>query len=374
MPVRLSSLTHCRVNGPIASLNDPAPQAGRDRSAYSAPRQSEHPLGRVGKRGKARVVDNKDGIDPEVAEFVAAILEGGAQYADLTVGSVVEQRRVAELLRAKWRAGGPQMHRVRDMIAAENGRAIRLRLFEPDPSTIARPALIYIHGGGFTLFSLDTHDRLMREYAARAGMLVVGVDYSLSPEARFPVALQEVVSAVDWVHANAEQLRIDSRRVVIGGDSAGANLSLASCLVLRDRNATDRIAGVISNYGFFDAEFDTTSARLHGGTGKLLTVEELSGYLDNYLGDLPRTDPLALPSLAELSNLPPSLHIIPTCDPLADGNRAMVRRLLDAGNDVTFREYPGATHSFLEAISISALAVRALADTSEWLRQLLQMT
>jgi acetyl esterase len=319
-------------------------------------------------------VDKKDTIDPEVAGFVAAILEGGTQYADLTIGSVVEQRRVAEVLRAKWRSGGPDMYRVRDMVAAQNGCEVRLRVFEPNACTVARPALIYVHGGGFTLFSLDTHDRLMREYAARAGLLVVGVDYSLSPEARFPVALQEVVAAVDWVHANVDKLGIDAGRIVIGGDSAGANLSLAACLVLRDRNDTDRIAGVISNYGFFDADFDTTSARLHGGPGKLLTVEELAGYLDNYLGELPRTDPLALPSLAELSNLPPSFHVIPTCDPLADGNRAMVRKLLEAGNDVTFREYPGATHSFLEAVSISALAMRALADTSEWIRRLLQMS
>ncbi|MBS0417046.1 MAG: alpha/beta hydrolase fold domain-containing protein [Proteobacteria bacterium] len=317
---------------------------------------------------------DKDSIDPEVANFVAAILEGGAQYAELTAGSIVEQRRVAELLREKWRAGGPQMHRVRDLIAVQSGREVHIRLFEPDPSTHPRAALIYVHGGGFTLFSLDTHDRLMREYAARAGVLVVGVDYSLSPEARFPVALQEVVAVVDWVHANAGELGIDSSRIVIGGDSAGANLAFASCLVLRERDATDRIAGVISNYGFFDAEFDTTSARLHGGPGKLLTVEELLGFLDNYLGDLPRTDPLALPLLAELSDLPPSLHIIATCDPLADGNRAMVRRLMDAGNDVTFREYPGATHSFLEAVSTSSLAARAFADTSEWLRRLLQMS
>ncbi len=310
-------------------------------------------------------------IDAEIARFVSAIMEASADQPDLA-RSLAEQRVAAETGRARWRQGGPEMHRVRDLTAAANGIAVRVRLFEPHvPGGDLRPALVYCHGGGFTLFSLETHDRLMREYAARAGVVVVGVDYSLSPEVRFPTALHEIVATLDWLGETGEALGIAPRRISIGGDSAGANLSLAACLVLRDRGTRDRVAAMMFNYGFFDADFETPSQRLHGGDGKLLTTQELVGYLEHYLGDAPWTDPLALPALAELHDLPPSLHVIATCDPLADGDRAMARRLREAGNRVTAREYAGATHSFLEAVSVSALAERALAESGEWLRDTL---
>lgn len=310
-------------------------------------------------------------IDAEIAQFVAAITEGAARHAHLAAGSMIQQRNAAEVVRTDWRQGGPKMRRVRDLTARAGEHAVRVRLFEPDTAEQRRPALIYVHGGGFTLFSLDTHDRLMREYAARAGVVVVGVDYSLSPEVRFPTALHEVVAAIDWLVAEAANLDIDPHRIAIGGDSAGANLSLAACLVLRDRGAGDRIAAMLFNYGFFGADFDTPSARRHGGAGKLLTIDELEGYLRHYLGDQPRTDPLALPALAKLHDLPPSLHVIPTCDPLADADRVMAQLLVAAGSEATTREYRGATHSFLEAVSSSALADRAFAESSDWLRGML---
>ena len=215
----------------------------------------------------------------------------------------------------------------------------------------------------------DTHDRLMREYAARSGAVVIGVDYALSPEARFPVALHQVHAVARWVAEQAGSLGIDPRRIGIGGDSAGANLSLATALHLRDQGEGSLLAAMLFNYGFFDADFTTASQRQHGHAGALLTTSELDGYLNAYLGEGDaRTDPLALPALAKLDGLPPSLHIIAACDPLADGNRTLAARMIAAGNAVTVLDYPGATHSFLEAISISALAQRAFDESSRWLR------
>ena len=198
-----------------------------------------------------------------------------------------------------------------------------------------------------------------------------GVDYTLSPEARFPIALNELVAVAEWSGTEASTLGIDANRIAIGGDSVGANLSLATCLVLRERGCGDRIGGMLFNYGFFDADFDTESHRRHGSAGKLLTTDELAGYLQAYLGeDSEWTDPLALPALSPMHDLPPSFHVIATCDPLADGDRAMARRLEDAGNRVTSREYDGATHSFLEALSVSSLAESAFADSAAWLLDL----
>jgi acetyl esterase len=312
-----------------------------------------------------------DAIDAEIAQFVAALLASSADTADAARVSMADQRSIAAERRHRWRQGGPDMWRVHDRVAAHAGKAVPVRIMEPRAPAggALRPVLVYVHGGGFVTFSLETHDRLMREYAARADLVVIGVDYALSPEARFPVALHEVVAVVDWLHDAAGGLGLDPRRIAIGGDSAGANLALSTCLTLRDRGEGDRIAAALFNYGFFDADFDTPSQRAHGGEGKLLTTEELRGYLNHYLGDAPWTDPLALPALASLHDLPPSFHVIASCDPLADGDRAMARRLKEAGNAVVAREYRGATHSFLEAVSISSLAERAFAETADWLKQ-----
>jgi acetyl esterase len=250
-------------------------------------------------------------------------------------------------------------------------RSIGVRL-QAQQGSDNRPALIYLHGGGFVLFSLDTHDRLMREYAAQADVVVVGVDYSLSPEVRFPTALHEVVAVVDWLTQAAPGLGIDPGRIAIGGDSAGANLALSSCIALRDRGGRHPLAGMLLNYGFFDADFETASQKRDGGPGGMLTSDELADFLDAYLEPgARRDDPLALPALAQLHDLPPSCHVIAGRDPLADGDIAVAERMTAAGNAVEMKLYPTATHSFLEAMSISAVSRQAIADSCDWLRRTL---
>lgn len=324
---------------------------------------------------------DEEPIDPEVAVFAAAIQSAFANFADLPTADFPRRRAIAEQVRSRWRAGGPSMARREDHVLATSAGEIRVRLFMPQVASppAVWPALVYNHGGGFTSFSLDTHDRLMREYAAGAQAAVVGVDYSLSPEAKFPRALDEVVATLDHLFAHGAVLGVDPQRLAIGGDSAGANLALAACLTLRDRAVGDRcparpaVRGMLLNYGFFDRDFTTPSHRRHGGADKLLSTEELMGYLDNYLGGTDRWDDArALPILADLHDLPPSFHVIAECDPLADGNRAMAARLAAAGTTVTSVVYRGATHSFLEAVSISSLARRALDEASAWLRDVLE--
>lgn len=322
-------------------------------------------------------------IDPEVAVFVERVQRGFGRHPDMGRMSFAEQRAIAETVRAPWRQGGPEMRCVWEMTAPTATGDVRLRLFDPGlnpgPAPAAAPApgpaLVYLHGGGFTTFSLDTHDRLMREYAARAGVLVIGVDYALSPEARFPKALNQVTGVLDWLAGEGGvSLGVDPKRVAVGGDSAGANLAVAACLALRDAGSGHRPMAVLCNYGFFDADFDTPSQQRFGDPGAMLTRDELAGFLDNYLGkDWSAPSPLALPILADLAGLPPSFHVIAACDPLADGDRAMVERLRAAGNACESVVYDGATHSFLEAVSISALAGRALADGSAWLRRALEL-
>ena len=119
--------------------------------------------------------------------------------------------------------------------------------------------------------------------------------------------------------------------------------------------------------GAIDAAYDQ-AYRDHGGDGNLLTSAELGQYLDNYLGPSPYpNDPLAFPARAALHDLPPSFHIIAECDPLADSDRLIAERMAAAGNAVRCEVYPGATHSFLEAVSVAPVAERALAESAAWL-------
>jgi acetyl esterase len=251
---------------------------------------------------------------------------------------------------------------------------VRIRLYHPSrPSDESGPrgCLVYMHGGGWTLFSLDTHDRLMREYAERSGLIVAGVDYSLSPEARFPTALDEVVQAIRWLGANGALVGVDPARLLAGGDSAGANLALAAALKLRDSGEGSPVRGLLLNYGAFAVRPTEDAVRQYGGTDYMLSAEEMAGFWTNYLrGPSDAADPLASPILADLAGLPPAFLAIAECDVLAEQNLDMARRMTAAGVSAKAVVYAGATHSFLEAVSIAPLADRALGEAGRWLGEI----
>jgi len=307
----------------------------------------------------SRIAD--DPIDPDIRRFVEIVNAAYAEHATGAAMDHVARRAVAERVRERWRRGGPEMAETRDM----SWHGLRLRLHRPTSDRPA-PAMLYIHGGGWTLFSVDTHDRLMREYAARAGIVVIGIDYSLSPESKFPMALEEIAGALDWMEEEAESLGIDPDRILVGGDSAGANLAVSACLLRRDRHRA-RLAGMVLNYGAFAAE-PTESYDAFDGPPFSLEVPEMDQFWSNYV-DRPEdlANPLVAPLHAALHDLPPAFLAIAECDILAGCNHAMARKLAAAGVPTEAATYAGATHSFLEAMSISPLASRALDDQAAWI-------
>lgn len=304
------------------------------------------------------------GIDPQIGEFARRLSEAYAACGQPE--DIAARRRMAETVRQPWRSGGPVMAETRDMIV--NG--LRARLYLPVEAARNRPlpAMLYLHGGGWVLFSIDTHDRLMREYAARAGMAVLGIDYSLSPEAKFPVAVNEAVAALAWLDSNAATLGLDRTRLFVGGDSAGANLAVSACLIRRDAGQR-ALAGMLLNYGAFDPR-PTASYGLYAGDDHTLNGEEMAEFWSAYT-DSPAqlSDPLVAPLRAQLHDLPPAFLAIAERDILADSNHAFAARLRQAGGEVEAVSYAGATHSFLEAVSIAPLAARALDDQAAWIRR-----
>ena len=302
-------------------------------------------------------------LDPEIAAFVAAMQQAWASHPPFMTLPLDEARGGAEQVRAPWRRGGPAMAATREHRIETAAGPLRIRIYDPGVASPA-PALLYLHGGGFTLFSIDTHDRLMREYAAAGGFLVVGVDYPLSPEARYPIALDRTVGLIDWLAAHGDTIDVDARRLAIGGDSAGANIALASALRLRDSGEPNRIRGLLLNYGGFGAPCSDDAEARFGGPGAVLDRAEMDYYFANYLGapDRARDDPYARPILADMAGLPPAFLVVPECDILSEQSHAVHAAMRAAGCDVRAEVYAGATHSFLEAMSVAAVARRAIAD------------
>ena len=307
---------------------------------------------------------HQDDVDPDIRRFIQIT---SADYAAFSPpdGDVAARRKIALRVRERWSAGGPQMVGSADLTVGT--RNVRIRIHRPTDSPNL-PALVYLHGGGWTIFSIDTHDRLMREYAARSGCAVLGIDYSLSPEVRFPHALDEIASVLEWLFRAGPDHGLSKDTFALGGDSAGANLAVSTALKLVGRGVQPR--GLILNYGAFDTDQRRPSYHRYDGDRYMLTAPEMAEFWANYVGNNGHTeDVLARPLLASLKGLPPAFLCIPECDILLDESLEMARRLAAAGVEVDARLYKGATHSFLEAVSISPLADRALAEASAWLKE-----
>lgn len=307
-------------------------------------------------------------LDPDIRRFIRTLAAAVARNPGLDSAPLPQARRWAEEARTPWRQGGPTMLETRELFVPTRHGLVRARVHRPGSGIL--PGLVYLHGGGWTLFSIETHDRVMREYASRAACCVIGVDYALSPEQRFPVALEQVVDVVNWLAGEGRTLGIDAERLAIGGDSAGANLGVAACLLRRDQASVPPLRAMLLNYGAFDSRCSVDACRRYGGPEYMLGCEEMSQYWQNYMrSDEDARNPLVCPLLASLGGLPPAFLAIAECDVLVEQNIEMAGRLLGAGVPARSVVYPGASHSFIEAMSIAAVSNQALADGSEWLAQ-----
>ena len=307
-----------------------------------------------------------DDLPPDMRRFQQWLAAAYAQHAALDSVSLPEARLIAERVRAPLTQGGPTMVHTRELQVDTPHGPVRVRVHVPTAAAV-HPALVYMHGGGWVFFSIDTHDRLMRELAARSGRAVIGVDYARAPEARYPVAREQATAAWRWAHANAATLGLDAERIALAGDSAGANLALGTALLLRE--AGERPDALLLNYGVFCDDDSTESFTRFDGPGYNLGRDEMRGFWNHYLG--PAGDPgdgLAMPLRADLAGLPRTCVLVAECDVLRDDSLALATRLREAGVPLALQRHPGAVHSFLEAVSFSELAERALAESAAWLR------
>src|SRR5688572_10432932 len=216
--------------------------------------------------------------------------------------------------------------------------------------TCALPILVlHFHGGGFIAGSLDTHDSIARYLARHADAIVIGVGYRLSPEHRFPAAVDDAYAAVSWATAHASELHGDAGRVAVTGDSAGGNLSAVVCQLAKERGGP-RIAfqALIYPAVDLDSRTDFPSRSEFGGGDHFLSTRDMAWFASMYLTDVERQvgDPRVSPLAArDLRGLPPALVVTAGCDPLRDEGKAYADRLAEAGVPVEYRCVEGTIHA-----------------------------
>jgi acetyl esterase len=222
---------------------------------------------------------------------------------------------------------------------------IPVRIYWPQGEAARRPVVVYFHGGGFTLCTLDTHDPTCRMICADAGVVVVSVDYRLAPEHPYPAAVEDAYAATRWVYEHAGELGADPARLVVAGDSAGGNLATVTCLKARDEGGPP-IALQVLVYPATDAAQDTPSY-VENGEGYFLTTAHMRWYWDCYQPDRARrAEPYSSPMNADVTGLPPALVITAEHDPLRDEGEAYAARLRAAGVEVESVRYDGMFHGF----------------------------
>ena len=232
------------------------------------------------------------------------------------------------------------------------------------------PIVVFFHGGGWVVGTLDTYDPLCRALAAATPAVVVSVDYRLAPEHRWPAAVEDAYAATEWASRNAAALGGVQHRLAVAGDSAGGNLAAVVALGARDRGGP-AIAFQLLVYPALDAAGDTASWREYAD-GYHLTADGMRWYWDHYLGGADGAAPDASPLRAAfVGGLPPALVIGAEYDILRDEGEAYAARLAEAGVDASASRHAGVVHGFVRWRAVTGAAGDALQEAATALRSAL---
>lgn len=234
---------------------------------------------------------------------------------------------------------------VRDLTIPGPAGAIPARLYDAKASREPGPALVFYHGGGFTIGGLDSHASFTAEVARVLDLPVISVDYRLAPEAKWPAAPDDAEAAARWIAGSPAELGRSVTSLVLMGDSAGGNLTILTALALRDEPAAAPVIAQVPIYPATDSSKPYESFDAFADSGFLLTRDSLKWFEDHY-ASVP-TDPRASPILRQLHQLPPALVVTAGLDPLRDQGRAYAAALALAGVPVTYREMQGTIHGFI---------------------------
>jgi acetyl esterase len=306
-------------------------------------------------------------VDPQIQ----ALLDMGTGVPATNTLSVPDARAQYEA-RIPLMAPAATIGSVDQRAIAGPGGDLALRIYRP-PGDGPFPLLVFFHGSGFVLCSLDTHDGMCRNLCAGAQCIVVSVDYRLAPEHKFPAGLDDCVFATGWVAEHAAELNGDPARIAIAGDSAGGNMAAAAALRLRDEGGPP-LRGQLLIYPVTDYHTPGTPSYQQNAEGYGLTRDTMLWFWDHYLKTpSDAANPLASPLRAhDLGRLPPALVVTAEYDPLRDEGELYAARLREAGTPATTSRWDGMNHGFFFWAGRVDKAGEAMAESCRWLRQVLQ--
>lgn len=244
-------------------------------------------------------------------------------------------------------AGSPAVAAEKDIQIPGPAGKLRARVFWPgDPARGPYPVIVFIHGGGYVVMSIETHEKLTKQLCVGAGAVVVSIDYRLAPEHPYPAPLDDCLAAFRWVRANARELGGDSARVAAAGDSAGGNAAAALALRLIAANEAPPTA-LLLLCPWTDMALDTDSMRKFAPGDAVLDIDIMTWFRDCYVKPTNWNDPFASPLRGDLSKFPPTLVVVGGIDPLLDDGLKFAAKLQKAGRKVVLSSHAGMPHDFM---------------------------
>ena len=280
-------------------------------------------------------------IDPETDKF-------NKRLEQILASMPPQNESTPQKIRQEMESGnslmGPikRLAEAQDRVVTWQNHDVPIRVFVPEE---VHGVYLHMHGGGFTLCHPDHFDEALAETSKKSNVAVVSIDYRLAPEDPYPAAADDCEAVTAWLIQNAKK-EFGSERIIIGGESAGANLSVVTLLRLRDRHDFTGFLGANLVYGCYDISM-TPSQRNWGERNLIISTTLIQWFNDHYVPQVEkRDDPDVSPIYAELANMPPALFTVGTLDPLLDDTLFMHVRWLAAGNHAELAIYPGGTHLF----------------------------
>lgn len=298
-------------------------------------------------------------LDPQVTAYLELMASGPPVDAQTPAEARANSERAAPALSGP----GPELARVEDVDLG----GVPGRLYVPDEPGGPPPVVLWFHGGGWVVGSLETLDVTCRRLAQASGCALVSVDYRLAPEHRYPAAVEDAWAATRYLADHGRELGLDPDRLVVGGDSAGGNL--AAVVALKARDAGLPLCLQVLVYPVVDCDLETASYR-RNATGFGLTRAAMEWYWSHYCPDPerrrePDASPLRAPSLA---GVPPALVVTCDLDPLLDEGEAYARRLEAEGVPVTLSRYEGMVHGFVRLFALIDRSQELIAEVAARIR------
>jgi len=289
--------------------------------------------------------ENDPEVFKEVQSFLKALNSGGGKPMEQMTPAEARQVLVGAQKSVEVDYSGIEES---ERIITQNGYKVKIHITKPKGAKTNAPVFIFIHGGGWVLGDYPTHRRLVRDLVVESGAVAVFPDYSPSPEAKYPTAINEIYAATEWVAKNGSEIGVNGKNLAVVGNSVGGNMSAVIALMAKDKKGP-AIKLQVLLWPVTDANFETTSYNAYAN-GRFLTKNMMKWFWDSYLPDtVKRKEIYASPlqaSFEQLKGLPPALVQTAENDVLRDEGEAYARKLDQAGVPVTLTRYSGLIHDY----------------------------